>query len=466
MSQILQTRPSIQRPSPRPMPRPTPGARYRRVFTALALAASTLVAASPAQANILEALFGKKEAPQEAVQTDAKGHKLLNKKKQVEQPAPRRREANLPVVRAKVAKQMAAHGFTMGSQIYLRGFKTHPKYPNGVLEMWVKRDGRFQLFRNFPMLKYSGTLGGKRAEGDYQAPEGFYNIGSAEQFNPYSREYLSINTGFPNARDRAQGHYGTHLMIHGGALSIGCYAIGDDAMEFVYAAAEAAWNNGQRNIPMHLMPMPMTAENMTRLGKFKTAKTWKRLWSDLKAGYDAFEATRQPPMVTIAKGEYVVPGYTPAVMVAENENTPSKDFVPDKPLAYVDPTQPLPRGKKIPTPEARPVITKTVIDLAFEAAKQNDWSRKNPVAAKTLQAALETRAIAMRRCLSTGVSMENDAAMQRCASAMREAFKNAGKAKPGQIYVRPEDGEVRHVAAAGQKRQDSMHGFIPLRLMR
>jgi murein L,D-transpeptidase YafK len=41
--------------------------------------------------------------------------------------------------------------------------------------------------------------------------------------NPNSNYYLAINTGFPNAYDRANDRHGGFLMIHGDCSSRGCY---------------------------------------------------------------------------------------------------------------------------------------------------------------------------------------------------------------------------------------------------
>ena len=45
----------------------------------------------------------------------------------------------------------------------------------------------------------SGTTGPKRAEGDYQVPEGFYYI---NEFNPNSKYHLSLGLNYPNASDK------------------------------------------------------------------------------------------------------------------------------------------------------------------------------------------------------------------------------------------------------------------------
>ena len=70
----------------------------------------------------------------------------------------------------------------------------------------------------------SGDLGPKITKGDRQAPEGFYTI-TPGLINPNSNYYLAINTGFPNAYDRANDRHGGFLMIYGDCSSRGCYAM-------------------------------------------------------------------------------------------------------------------------------------------------------------------------------------------------------------------------------------------------
>src|SRR5262249_18255582 len=70
-------------------------------------------------------------------------------------------------------------------------------------EVWKQdKSGRFALLNTYPICRWSGELGPKIKQGDRQAPEGFYTI-TPGLMNPNSNYYLAINTGFPNAYDRA-----------------------------------------------------------------------------------------------------------------------------------------------------------------------------------------------------------------------------------------------------------------------
>jgi hypothetical protein len=99
--------------------------------------------------------------------------------------------------------------------------------------------GRLRLVRSYPVLAASGGRGPKRQEGDGQVPEGFYGI---ELLNPNSRFHLSLRVDYPNAEDVARAReegrdpssLGGDIMIHGGAASIGCLAMGDPAAEELF----------------------------------------------------------------------------------------------------------------------------------------------------------------------------------------------------------------------------------------
>ena len=99
--------------------------------------------------------------------------------------------------------EFAAKQMKKESPILVRIFKEESE-----LEIWKKdASGRFALLRTYPICRWSGELGPKIKTGDRQAPEGFYTI-TPGLMNPNSSQYLAINTGFPNAYDRANGRTG------------------------------------------------------------------------------------------------------------------------------------------------------------------------------------------------------------------------------------------------------------------
>jgi len=182
------------------------------------------------------------------------------------------------------------------SPILLRIFKEESQ-----LEVWKRnQDGQYALLKTYPICRWSGQLGPKKKEGDRQAPEGFYSIGKA-QMNPNSNYYLSFNTGYPNAYDRAWGRTGSELMVHGDCSSRGCYAMTDGQIQEIYALAREAFFGGQKAFQLQAYPFRMTALNMVKHRNNPNYAFWKQL----KRGYDDFEATRQDPTVAVCDKHYV-----------------------------------------------------------------------------------------------------------------------------------------------------------------
>jgi murein L,D-transpeptidase YafK len=193
--------------------------------------------------------------------------------------------------------KLAAKGLKFGAPVYIAIYKTER-----MLDLWSQAaDGKFELFKSYPICDMSGGLGPKVAEGDNQAPEGFYEV-TRDRLNPNSNFDLSINIGYPNAYDQAQHHTGSALMIHGSCLSIGCYAMTDPSIEEIYSLVYAALTEGEAPVPVHIFPFRMTPDNMAGHADSR----WYSFWISLKAGYDAFAATGRPPRIDVASGNYVV----------------------------------------------------------------------------------------------------------------------------------------------------------------
>lgn len=198
---------------------------------------------------------------------------------------------------AEAREQMMRLGMKDDAPIFIRIFKEENE-----LEIWkIKDDGRYYLFRTYPICKWSGTLGPKLKTGDKQAPEGFYLV-SKTALNPNSEFHLSFNLGFPNAFDRAHERTGAHLMVHGDCKSAGCYAMTDVVVEEIYAIAREALIGGQDAFQVHAFPFKLTEDNLARHKK----NPWYPFWRDLKRGYDAFEVSRIPPKVDVCDRRYVV----------------------------------------------------------------------------------------------------------------------------------------------------------------
>jgi murein L,D-transpeptidase YafK len=204
-------------------------------------------------------------------------------------------KANQPVS-PKLVADMSEKDMDLQSPILVRLFKQEAE-----LEVWKQdRSGRFALLKTYPICRWSGDLGPKVREGDRQAPEGFYSISPA-QMNPQSAYYLSFNTGFPNAFDRALGRSGSELMVHGDCSSRGCYAMTDEQIAEIYSLGRESFFGGQRAFQFQAYPFRMTPVNMARHRNNPNMPFWKMI----KEGYDHFEVTRQEPKVDFCEKKYV-----------------------------------------------------------------------------------------------------------------------------------------------------------------
>lgn len=101
-------------------------------------------------------------------------------------------------------------------------------------------EDNLKYIKAYPIKAASGVLGPKLMEGDKQVPEGIYNI---EYLNPNSMFYLSMKVSYPNEFDKLMGQkdgrekLGFDIMIHGKAASIGCLAMGDQAIAELFHLA-------------------------------------------------------------------------------------------------------------------------------------------------------------------------------------------------------------------------------------
>jgi hypothetical protein len=183
--------------------------------------------------------------------------------------APRRRPA--------LAQAAAAGGVAYPPRaLTLVGLKQERR-----LEAWAAKGAGFVLLRSYPVLAASGGPGPKLREGDLQVPEGVYRL---THLNPASSYHLSIRVDYPNADDRAGGraegrtNLGGDIYIHGKSVSIGCLAIGDDAIEELYVLLADV---GLANVQAILVPgaEPLAARDDPRW----VADLYDRLRRELQA---------------------------------------------------------------------------------------------------------------------------------------------------------------------------------------
>ena len=127
--------------------------------------------------------------------------------------------------------------------------KAHMQYPpkeiallafkrEQFIQLWAKnQQNTWRYIHTYPLTAYSGRLGPKLREHDRQIPEGIYHF---TLFNPLSAMHLSIMLNYPNHFDKLQASkdgrrkLGGNIFLHGKALSVGCLAVGDKAIEQLF----------------------------------------------------------------------------------------------------------------------------------------------------------------------------------------------------------------------------------------
>ncbi|MGD8913702.1 MAG: L,D-transpeptidase family protein [Candidatus Thiodiazotropha sp.] len=128
------------------------------------------------------------------------------------------------------------------------------------LELWASNGSEFRKVKDYSVQAASGVAGPKLQEGDKQVPEGIYKIIG---LNPNSSYHLSMKLNYPNefdlyhANNEGRSNPGTNIFIHGKALSIGCLAMGDSAIEELFTLVHAV---GVSNAEVVISPSdPRTA---------------------------------------------------------------------------------------------------------------------------------------------------------------------------------------------------------------
>jgi len=122
------------------------------------------------------------------------------------------------------------------------------------LELWSLASGHWNFIYRYPIQAASGEAGPKLREGDRQVPEGFYSVSG---LNPNSRFYLSIKLDYPNSFDlewadrEGRIEPGSDIYIHGKAESVGCLAMGDEAIEELFSIVGCV---GMDNISVLISP--------------------------------------------------------------------------------------------------------------------------------------------------------------------------------------------------------------------
>ena len=179
----------------------------------------------------------------------------------------------------------ASLGHHFGKPVFIRIIKE-----DWELELWIREaDNSWRIIKTYEIEAMSGKLGPKTAEGDKQAPEGFYRVYKSS-LNPRSAYHLSFNIGYPNSYDRRLGRTGSFIMIHGGDDSIGCFAMTDPVIEEIYTMVNEAFNAGTKCIPVQVYPFRMTSERM----QAEQESEHIDFWNHLLPGWQYTESKKAP----------------------------------------------------------------------------------------------------------------------------------------------------------------------------
>lgn len=196
---------------------------------------------------------------------------------------------------AVLQQRLRDKGVTLADPVLIRIFKAESE-----LEIWKERGDGYVLFATYPICHWSGSLGPKLRDGDRQAPEGYYTL-TKSQTRHVGRWPRSLDIGYPNILDQSQARTGSMILIHGGCSSIGCFAMTNPVSDEIHQLTVAAMDAGEQIVPVHIYPFRMTDAHMTERGE----SPWKAYWTNLKEGYDLFERTKRPPIISVCGGRYI-----------------------------------------------------------------------------------------------------------------------------------------------------------------
>lgn len=180
------------------------------------------------------------------------------------------------------------------SELQKKGFSYPPKKilfisykAEGELQVWIKENFEYRLFKVYEVCRKSGDFGPKRKQGDRQVPEGLYNI---NVFNPISNFHLSLGIDYPNESDRIKSKYvnlGGDIYIHGDCVTVGCLPMTDELIKEIYILSVLAKDNGQNKIPIYLFPFKFN--KLTEYIFYKEYPENIDLWNNIKDEYYYFK---------------------------------------------------------------------------------------------------------------------------------------------------------------------------------
>lgn len=181
--------------------------------------------------------------------------------------------------------------------------KAHVAYPPREIALLAfKKEKHIQLWAQdqkqvwhyvytYPLTAYSGNLGPKLRERDRQIPEGIYRL---TMFNPFSSMHLSMMINYPNQFDRVHASQdgrralGGDIFLHGKSFSVGCLAVGDEAIDQLFLLTRRV---GLNHVEVIIAPNDLrTAKPAT--GKFAQPHWLPELYQRIGRALKRFPSTQ------------------------------------------------------------------------------------------------------------------------------------------------------------------------------
>ncbi len=160
-----------------------------------------------------------------------------------------------------------------------------------LFEVWASNESAWVKVKEYVIQAASGRSGPKLREGDRQVPEGIYKIIG---LNPNSSYHLSMKLNYPNefdllwAKRENRTKPGSNIFIHGKAVSIGCLAMGDEAIEELFVLSNDV---GIANIRVIITP---TDPRINALTFADVSRPWvKGLYETIEREFKPYQVTQQ-----------------------------------------------------------------------------------------------------------------------------------------------------------------------------
>jgi len=214
--------------------------------------------------------------------------------------------------------------------VLFRVFKYDEEY-----EVWAGNSNKdtLKLIQTFQICAMDTYPGPKSQQGDGKTPEGFYTCsnlyGSSYGFmwiklnNDEVDTYGSVGRGssfklyvnYPNSIDKARTakykpgkNTGGDICIHGNCVSAGCISFKNRVFLPVYAFQKKHKANLYGNIQIHIFPYRFDKHDMDSfLNDYQALpkEYLKEFWTNLKEGYDKFNASHVAIKVTRSGSKYI-----------------------------------------------------------------------------------------------------------------------------------------------------------------